>query len=130
MIPRSRAGEDPPTDRQSADLSQGSCFGFGVRSPLPLRYLREGSGTPLRIGEVDSADDDPRGGDPEGSLLYEWTPRPGQRLHARAYSNGQRDSLWIAEAGWFRIEAGVPAIRVPALPEGGDPAWREALLWG
>lgn len=105
--------------------SAGTCFGFEVRSPLPFDYLRRGSGTPLLVTETDT--------DPPadlGDLTYEWAERPGVGLRTRLYTSTTADHLWVETAGWFRIDAGVPSITVPKLPNGLPRAWRESLLWG
>jgi hypothetical protein len=100
---------------------QGSCYGFGVRSALPLAYLREGGGVPLEV--VAPAPPGPRPGD---RLLLEWRPTPAQPLDAELWSDGSGFRLRIADAGWFSVEPGAGRVEVPA--DGGLRT--EERLWG
>jgi hypothetical protein len=100
--------------------SSGTCFGYSVRTALPLRYLRSGDGDPLEVVEV--ADPMPA----TTPALIEWTP-PAQPYRARLHREADGFALWIEGAGWFRIDTTAARIEVPA---GGDPIRREERLWG
>jgi len=102
-------------------MSHGACYGFGVRSSVPLEYLREGGGDPLEI--VAPADEGPRSDD---ALLVEWEPAPERPLEARLYSDGESFRLWIGDGGWFSVDPSAGRIDVPA--DGGIR--REERLWG
>jgi hypothetical protein len=99
----------------------GACYGFEVRSALPLTYLRHGSGDPLDVtapaAEGEGADD---------VLLIEWRPTAGLPLEARLYSDGRAFRLWIAGGGWFSVDPARRRIEVPA--DGGLRT--EERLWG
>ena len=102
-------------------MSHGACYGFCVRSSVPLEYLREGGGDPLEI--VAPADEGPRSDD---ALLVEWEPAPERPLEARLYSDGESFRLWIGDGGWFSVDPSAGRIDVPA--DGGIR--REERLWG
>ncbi len=58
---------------------RGACYGFAVRSPLPLAYLRRAGGEPT-LSVAAPAERTPPGG---AETLIEWPaapPRPGSRL--------------------------------------------------
>jgi hypothetical protein len=99
----------------------GTCYGFEVRSELPLAYLRGGTGDPLEIRapapEGEAADD---------VLLIDWRAGPDRPLEARLWSNGSRFRLWIGDGGWFAVDPAERRIEVPA--DGGIR--REERLWG
>jgi hypothetical protein len=96
------------------------CFGFEPRSTVPLRYLHSGAGDPIDISESLEA-----GPASPGEPVREWKP-PANPLHARLYRDGGRFDLWVEGGGWFGIDPGRPAIRVPA---GVDTLRREERLW-
>jgi hypothetical protein len=99
----------------------GTCYGFEVRSALPLAYLRKGSGDPLEI-TAPSAE----GEGPEDLLLVEWLPTARLPLEARLYSDGRAFRLWIGGGGWFWVDPEARRIAVPA--DGGLRT--EERLWG
>jgi hypothetical protein len=99
----------------------GACYGFEVRSALPLSYLREGRGDPLEV-----AAPAPEGAAPDDLLLVEWRPTAGLPLEARLYSDGHAFRLWIAGGGWFSVDPAAPRIEVPS--DGGLRT--EERLWG
>jgi hypothetical protein len=101
--------------------ASGACFGFGVRSQVPLAYLREGGGDPLEIAAP--APEEPG---PNDALLIEWQATRGRPLEARLYGDGRGFRLWIRDGGWFAIDPGAPRVEVPAA--GGLRA--EERLWG
>jgi hypothetical protein len=102
-------------------VSDGACYGFGIRSSVPLEYLRGGDGDPLEIAAP--ADDGPREDD---TLLVAWEPAPERPLEARLYSDGSSFRLWIGDGGWFSVDPAAGRIDVPA--EGSIR--REERLWG
>jgi hypothetical protein len=102
-------------------VSDGSCYGFGVRSSVPLEYLRDGDGDPLEIAAP--ADEGPR---PADTLLVEWEATPERPLEARLYSDGESYRLWIGDGGWYSVDPAAGRIDVPA--DGGIR--REERLWG
>ena len=89
-------------------LVRGACFGYEVRSPLPLSFLRSGPGDPMDV--VPEVTDGPR---PDERVLIEWTPHGGHRLHARLYRGNHVYRLWIAGGGWFTVDPTGPRIAVP-----------------
>jgi hypothetical protein len=102
-------------------VNAGACYGFGVRSSIPLEYLRHGDGDPLKIRAPA-----PEGPSPEDALLVEWQPAPERPLEARLYSDGQSFRLWFGDGGWYSVDPAGGRIEVPA--EGG--VRREERLWG
>jgi hypothetical protein len=101
----------------------GSCYGFGVRSELPLRFLREGAGEELTILAGDGVEDAP----PASPPVLEWVIRRDGVFHARLHEDGTSLRLWVAGTGWYAID---PENRTIVVPEGGNPVKREARLWG
>jgi hypothetical protein len=99
----------------------GACYGFEVRSALPLAYLREGRGDPLEVTAPAA-----EGEGPDDRLLVEWRPTAGLPLEARLYSDGRAFRLWIAGGGWFSVDPVEQRIEVPA--DGGLRT--EERLWG
>lgn len=100
---------------------RGACYGYEVRSELPLAYLRAGTGDPLDV-RAPAAE----GETPGDVLLIEWRPSPGRPLEARLWSDGRRFRLWIGDGGWFSVDPEALLIEVPA--DGG--VRREERLWG
>jgi hypothetical protein len=100
---------------------QGACYGFGVRTALPLAYLREGGGDPLEV--VAPSPPGPRPGD---RPLLEWHPTPAQPLDAELWSDGRSFRLRVGDAGWFSVEPGAGRVEVPA----GGGLRTEERLWG
>ena len=116
---RSRAGTRLPGAVEVKAL--GACYGFEVRSALPFRYLREGSGDPLEVTAPA-----PEGEGPEDVLLIEWLATEELPLEARLYSDGRSFRLWIGGGGWFSVEPEEGRIEAPA------DGWlrTEERLWG
>jgi hypothetical protein len=102
-------------------VASSTCYGFEVRSPLALRYLRPGSGTPLTVTEGE----DPLL--PDGEPVRRWIPRPHHPFEADLYRDGGLFKLWIKGTGVYLIDPATPAIQVPADAE---PVSREERLWG
>ena len=99
----------------------GSCYGFGVRSELPLAYLREGRGDPLDVVATER-----EGHRPGDRRLLHWRPTAAQGRTAELWSDGRSFRLRIADAGWFSIEPEARRVEVPAA--GGLRT--EERLWG
>jgi hypothetical protein len=103
--------------------ARGSCFGYTVRSSLPFRYLREGTGSPLEVREEDSP-----GPEPPQQPVMEWTSVGGQPFNARLYAQGpNRFSLWVDPMGRFSVDTEEPSVVVPPSPV---PLLREPRIWG
>ena len=107
---------------QNQARGAGTCFGYEVRSSLPFRLLRRGSGTPLVVVEGDG-----RQQEPSDQPFMEWTSIGGQPFHARLYVQNGGFSLWIDPMGGYLIDTVYPSL---AVPPGGDPLVREERLWG
>lgn len=111
--------------RRGAPPSTGTCFGYDVHTGVRLSFLRQASGdasaVPLDVLEAD----EPAGDRPP--LLAEWTPRPGNELHARLHLDGNYFRFWTDREGWFLIDVAAPSI---AVPPSADPVRREVRLWG
>jgi hypothetical protein len=111
---------------------QGTCFGFAVQSSLPFAYLREGSGAPLHVNELNGA-----ASATPGPVVARWTGGP-DNIETRLHSMGDEYRLWLRHVGWFKIDPNLPEIGLPHLPSKAmHPvareqlmAWREASLWG
>jgi hypothetical protein len=99
----------------------GSCFGFGVRTRLPLRFLRDGDGPALTVSELD---DGPT--EAETKPVLEWLVTDEGGFHARLYEDEGRFRLWVEGGGSYVIDPSVPSISVP---RNGNPVKREARLW-
>lgn len=97
----------------------GTCYGWDVRSALPLSYLRGGSGDPLEVAAPAA------GAGPADELLLEWRPTDELPLEAQLYGRPGGYRLRIA-GGWFAVDPAAPRIEVPA--EGGVRT--EERLWG
>lgn len=102
-------------------MSSGACYGFGVRSAVPLEYLREGGGDPLEVTESARSTHNP--GD---QRLLLWSPSPGQPLDAELWFNGVGFRLRIGAADWFSVEPAERRIEIPV--DGGLRS--EERLWG
>lgn len=100
----------------------GACYGFEVRSALPLAYLRDGGGGDTLEVTAPAAE----GEGPEDILLVEWRPTGAVPLEARLYSDGRAYRLWISGGGWFSVDPDAQRIAVPA--DGGIRT--EERLWG
>lgn len=101
--------------------SQGSCFGFDVRSSHQLRTLRQGdTGALLGLAFVPTMRTD-------GELLLNWHPRRDNPFHGRLLVDGERFLFWASDAGWYDIR---PADGTITLARGADPWLQEVRLWG
>jgi hypothetical protein len=99
----------------------GTCFGFSVRSSLPLEYLRAGNGEALEIATLPEI-----GPRTDERVLLEWRSRTEPPFHVRLYSDGRGYRLWIADEGCYSIEPEVPRVTIPEK----DGLQREERLWG
>ena len=107
----------------------GTCFGYRVRSSLPLAFVRpSGSvgGPVLEVveglvsGVEDEHDDEP---------VLSWTRDEHSPVTARIYRSGPAGDyrVFIDGGGWYGVEAQRRRITVPA---GAEPVRREERLWG
>ena len=103
------------------DAVAGTCFGFGVRTELPFRFLRDGDGPGLAVTEML---DQPT--EAEAKPILEWHITNDGVFHARLYEEEGRFRLWVEGSGSFVIDPSVPSI---SLPRNGNPIKREARLW-
>jgi len=110
------------TTNQFPQSDQGTCFGFRVRSAIPLRCLREGDGAPLDIPAP--GEQAPAG--PLESPIMEWAEVPGQPAYARLHQAGDQYWLWSNGLGWTMVEPTIPRINLPPTT---DPALHEELIW-
>lgn len=100
---------------------RGACYGFAVRSPLPLAYLRRAGGEPT-LSVAAPAERTPPGG---AETLIEWPaapPRPGSRLRG----DGRRYWFNVDGDGWFRTDPEEPRIDPPPFA---SPIDLEERLW-
>lgn len=101
----------------------GVCFGYRVRGPVQLRYLRTGPGdSELAVCERDGPDPSPA-----GAPVASWPAAQRGGLAGRLHRDGQRFHLWVDGGGWFDVEPCRPRITVPAAT---DALRREERLWG
>lgn len=113
--------DSPQTGAVGAPVTSGTCFGFRVRSTVPLHYLRAGHGPELGVSTPAEV-----GLRPDDRLLIEWTPKRGVP-HVKLYRSGRRYRVWVDGGGWFVVD---PEASHIDLPETGDPVRREERLWG
>lgn len=108
----------------STEPTEPSVFGYRIRSPLLLRFLRHGGGAePLDVVESEEASDlEP------GELLSEW-PLQGTSYpaHARLFQIARGYEYQTSDSGTFRIDLDSGRIEVP---RDGDPLLREQRLHG
>ena len=115
-------GMNHPTDAAPlAPHEQGTCYGFGIYSTIPLACLRNGQGPPLEVAST--SHQVPAHTMP---LVAEWHEHPTDEPYARLYRDEKEYWLWINRGGWTRIDADGPRI---TLPGSLDPAAREEHLW-
>jgi hypothetical protein len=86
----------------------GTCYGFGVDSELPFRFLRGGEGDKLDVFVSPTRDDDAH-----GDLLQEWSSPDPPGHEIRIYDDEGRYRLWSTVLGWFTIDPSAPSIGVP-----------------
>ena len=89
--------------------AQGTCAGFEIRSTLPFRTLRSGSGKALTVEAV-------RRSEPEGQPVARWHPRPGNPFHGRLIRATDELAFWASDAGWYWIDPIAGSISVEAGP--------------
>jgi hypothetical protein len=105
---------------EASTTSIGSCYGFGIRSPLPFHYLREGDGPALGVSTGSAVEGD------AGEVVYEWPPTPKFPMRGRLHRNGSGFLLWIDTWGWFVVDPDAPHVTVP---EAANIVRREERLW-
>lgn len=120
----SEADREGPVSEAALEPERGTCFGYAVRSALPLECLR--AGTSDRVLSIDEweGQSEPQ---PLGELLEESAPGDGLRGAKRTYRSGSSFLVWMDFAGWFRIDPEEPSILAPRSPH---PLWLEGLIWG
>jgi hypothetical protein len=125
MRHESRVTLDGPGESTSADPSQAltTCFGYLVRSKLPLDFLRKGDGKSIPLDVIEAAEADQ---EPLEAPVMEWTDQSG-RTFGRLYPVDAQYLVWMDGVGSFRVDPAFPAITVPRLSSGPR---REARLWG
>ena len=121
---RTGAGSCLPESVVIPTSTEPSVFGFTIRSPLALRFLRHGGGAdPLDVVETEEV------GDLEpGELLGEW-PLQGTAYpeHAKLFRTPGGYEYHTSDAGRFRIDLDKGRIEVPSA---GDILLREQRLHG
>jgi hypothetical protein len=120
MHPSAESLADPPP-LAGGSASSSACYGFEVRSSLPLQYLRPGAGPPLTVTEGEEIRI------PESEPVRRWIPRPEHPFEADLYRDGDLFTLWIKDTGLYVIDPTAPSIQVPLNAE---PVSREERLWG
>lgn len=96
----------------------GTCYGYSVRSALPLHSLRSGEGYPLEVSELDYEFT------PSGPPLRTWLFE-GQPI-AQAWAENGTVHMTIEDMGWFGIDAERQAITIPSKS---SLVVREHRLW-
>jgi hypothetical protein len=101
--------------------TMGTCFGYQIRSPLALNYLRSGPGDPLEIvpdGAAVEMDQEP---------VIRWVAEPHRPFSARLFGENGGFTFLVDGEGHFRIDASRSVIGLSWPPE--TPRL-EARLWG
>jgi hypothetical protein len=104
----------------------GSCHGFQVRSPLPLRLVRDPlPGSSWEELTVDHAELETP--EPPGVPVRRWLSGPRKPFSGRLHETAQGYCMWIDGLGAYSIDRRENAIRIPArIPT----ALAESRLWG
>jgi hypothetical protein len=105
-------------------VMDGSCFGMTVRSPLPLRFLRDGpAGDPI---EIEPAARTAVQAEPEPLLAFTATAADGSPARAALRrAEGGRFLFEVEDVGAYLIDT---AGRIE-LPRDGDRVRAEQMLW-
>ncbi len=103
--------------------SAGSCYGYDIRSKIPLRYLRRSGGEPLEV--VTHRVECPT---PDARLWEDWPAQENETVHVRTYLAGDTVQMWFEGDGWFIVEPSRSRIAVPA--DHDDPVRLEERLFG
>lgn len=113
-------GERPPL---APSRALTTCFGYVVRSALPLDFLRHGdtNGATLEVSEADGEVEEP----PDTPLML-WTDEAG-RPFGRLHQLGAEYLVWMDNVGLFRVDPAASTITVPRSSTGPR---REVRLWG
>jgi hypothetical protein len=99
-----------------------TCFGYVVRSAVPLEFLRAGDAERATL-EVTEAD---AGREPPDTPLMLWTDETG-RPFGRLHQVGAGYVVWMDNVGLFQVDPATPAI---AMPRSSAGPRREVRLWG
>lgn len=108
---------------------RGSCFGYTVRSTLPLARLRSPlDGAPyLDLGVLGvDVDDEATSAEAAGPIAT-WSP-PDAPFQARLYGNQEHLRLHLDDPAGGCFEILAPQGRI-GVPPGREPVGREDLLW-
>jgi hypothetical protein len=101
-----------------------SCYGFGVRSGVEMRFMRQG-GVREIIDVVEAPHPLPV---PAGRALFEWRFRGADNtIKASLHEQGSEYLFWTADTGCYRI---APERRRIEIPAGANAIRREERLWG
>ncbi|HJU81654.1 MAG TPA: hypothetical protein VJ796_07870 [Acidimicrobiia bacterium] len=89
----------------------GTAFGFELLADEPIRLLRGGAGTPLRVSYQ------PTSPAVAGTPVAEWFPNDRNPIEATLYEPSPRVfSLSIEGGGWYQINANEYKISTPEIP--------------
>jgi hypothetical protein len=106
------------------NITRESIFGFTVKSEVPFRFLRDGTGE--HALHVDEASDATLR--QEGKPLFEWKLRDQTGdVTAQLYHSDGTYHFWTGDAGWYRIDS---VNRVITLSKEAEEVHRETRLWG
>jgi len=101
-----------------------SAYGFRIRSPYPVRFLRAGGGE----DQLDVAPALERPPAPSGPSLCEWTYRAaGEAAHAGLYGTDGVFDLWTSEGDAWQIDPSRRTVRISCTE---DELFWEPCLWG
>jgi hypothetical protein len=102
---------------------QGSSSGYEIRSRIRFRTLRDrNGGLPLHVRhEVGLA--------PDGELIAEWLPRPGNPFHGRLVQSDRTFAFWANDAGWYVVDPAEPSVTI-APPADGLTLTAEVRMFG
>lgn len=102
----------------------GGCYGFAVRSAVPLRHLRPGADPDWPPLEVAVGADEPG---PASSPVLTWAPSASHPVAAEVHRVDGGYAVHVDGGGWFSVRDRPARVAVPA---GGEPLRREERLWG
>jgi hypothetical protein len=102
----------------------GACYGFDVRSSVPLAYLRDGGGAET----LDIREGARQGRCAGDELVLRFMPGEAVPWDADLHRSEALYRLRIGSEGWFEIDPAARSILVP--PARTSQARREERLWG